>query len=111
MHCNCVEESRSGCLRESFQSNWSKQYPSLQVQPYLLLDVSHVYSGLWRENVRFSWAAIKSMFSIIRTTRRSNALPLTLETGERGVAVATSEAMAAVPVDVFGMVELALLEL
>jgi hypothetical protein len=44
------------------------------------------------------------MFSIMSTTRRSNALPLTLLTGDSGVAVASSAAMAAVPVDVFGTV-------
>jgi hypothetical protein len=51
-------------------------------------------------------AAVKSMFSIIKTAMRSKTFPFTLLVGDRGRLVANSEATAAVSVAVLGIVVL-----
>jgi hypothetical protein len=57
-------------------------------------------------SLRFCWAMVKSVFSIIMLTKRLKTLPSTLDRGLRGTAVARSLATASLAVEVLGTLTL-----
>src|ERR1700733_13835485 len=57
-------------------------------------------------SLRFCWAMVKSVFSIIMLTNRLETLPSTLDRGLRGTAVARSLETASLAVEVLGTLTL-----